>query len=203
MKRIGLTGGFGSGKSTVMEILAKEAISVIDTDGIARELTAPGLPMIEHIRERFGDTVINHDGSLNRKRLAHIAFGDPKALKDLNAIMHPAISRIMKRSLDEKEKSGVPWTIIDVPLLYESGWDQDMDANIVVWAPLATCRQRLMKQRGFSSEEINQRFKSQWSLDEKKKRARYLIDNSGDLSQTRQQVQTLIKTLERDFPHAL
>lgn len=200
MKRIGLTGGFGSGKSTVMDMLRAENVPLIDTDAIARLLVEPGSSLLEKIQDQFGDAMLNADGTLNRQALARHVFQNPPALQQLNAIMHPAIESVMEQELENYERAGFPWTIIDVPLLYESGWDRQMDANIVVWAPQELCRQRLIEQRGFSPAEVEERLKAQAPLANKRELADYVIDNSGNLDQTKAQTQALLKKLAVDFP---
>ena len=185
-----------------MEIVRSENKAIVDTDEIARSLTIPGSEILNRIRGRFGDEIVNDKGQLDRQALARQVFRDATALQQLNAIIHPAVKLIMDQELESFEKAGFAWTIIDVPLLYELGWDRQLDATIVVWAPPEICRKRLMEQRGFSREEINERFRAQLPLEEKRRQADYVIDNSGSLSHTRKQTLALLKKLERDFPPA-
>jgi len=205
MKRIGLTGGFGSGKSTVMDMLRTENVPIVDADEIALPLVAPGSEILDKIRKQIGEglfdnTMLNDDGSLNRQALARHVFQNPSALQELNTLMHPAIEALINRELAKFERAGFAWSVIDVPLLFESGWDQQVDATIVVWTPEETCRQRLIKQRGFSPEEVEERLQAQWPLAKKRERADYVIDNSGGLSSTQEQTKALITKLAVDFP---
>lgn len=202
MKRIGLTGGFGSGKSTVVEIIRSDNKPIVDTDEIARSLVSPGSQILKNIQEQFGREIINNNGELDRKALARQVFRNPIALQKLNALMHPAVESMMNQELKLFEDAGLAWAIIDVPLLYEVGWDTHFDATIVVWAPPEISRKRLMEQRGFTAEEIDERFAAQRPLEDKRRQADYVIDNSGSLDQTREQTLAVLKKLERDFPLA-
>ena len=199
MKRIGLTGGFGSGKSIVSRFFKDLGIPVVDTDIIARNVVAPGTPLLEKIRRQFGDTVIQQSGELDREALAQFVFRDSRALRKLDALMHPIIGKKVEVELANFTMRGHDIAVIDVPLLFECAWDKDMDATVVVWAPEETCIIRLQAQRGFTPKDIAQRINSQLSLEEKRRRADYVIDNSGEAEKTRAATEAILKKMQTDL----
>lgn len=177
--RIALTGGIGSGKSTVARLLQARGAVVIDADAIAREIVEPGQPALEEIREAFGDEVIDADGRLRRSRLAEIAFADPNALARLNAITHP---RIAARSADLLAAAPVEAVVVyDMPLLVEqgpaalAGWD----AVVVVDASDDVRLSRLMA-RGVDRADAVRRMAAQASREERAAVADHVIENSAD-----------------------
>jgi dephospho-CoA kinase len=178
---IGLTGGIGSGKSTVAALLAERGAHAIDADRIAREVVEPGRPALVQIVERFGDGVLQSDGSLDRAALAAVAFADDQARKDLNAITHPAIGVELLSQLaaaQAADPDGV--AILDIPLLAEGGRDRyALDAVIVVDAPVEVAVHRLVERRGFAEEDARARVSSQATREERRAIADVVIDNSG------------------------
>lgn len=177
--RIALTGGIGSGKSTVARLLQARGAVVIDADAIAREIVEPGQPALEEIREAFGDEVIDADGRLRRSRLAEIAFADPDALARLNAITHP---RIAARSADLLAAAPAEAVVVyDMPLLVEqgpaalAGWD----AIVVVDASDDVRLSRLMA-RGVDRADAVRRMAAQASREERAAVADHVIENSAD-----------------------
>lgn len=177
--RIALTGGIGSGKSTVARLLQARGAVVIDADAIAREIVEPGQPALEEIREAFGDEVIDADGRLRRSRLAEIAFADPDALARLNAITHP---RIAARSADLLAAAPAEAVVVyDMPLLVEqgpaalAGWD----AIVVVDASDDVRLSRLMA-RGVDRADAVRRMAAQASREERAAVADHVIENSDD-----------------------
>ena len=192
---VGLTGGFGSGKSTVTEMIRALKIPVIDADEIARDVVQPGTATSKKLRKEFGPKFFHKDGSLNRPQMAHAVFTKLSLLKKLNAITHPPIQREINRELREHKKRGEPIVIIDVALLYEAQMEKMMDQVIVVWAPQQTCITRLVKNRGFTRQEALRRIRSQMSLQAKKQRADYVIDNSETPPRTRRLVTKLVQEL--------
>lgn len=178
---IGLTGGIGSGKSSVSARLAAHGAVVIDADAIVRELQGPGQPVLAAMVERFGPAILQADGSLDRPAMADVAFGDPDALRDLNAIVHPAVSaEIAARLAAEAETDHV--VILDVPLLVESG-RADLAAMVVVDVDPEVAVARLVAHRGFREEDARARMARQVSREERRARADLVIDNSGSLDQ--------------------
>jgi dephospho-CoA kinase len=177
--RVGLTGGIGSGKSTVARMLAERGALVVDGDQIARELVVPGAPALAAIVERFGEQVLESDGSLDRAGLAAIVFPDPDALADLDAIMHPRIAARAAEMLAEAERSGVAAAIYDMPLLVENEMAEDFDLVVVVHAPVEARLARLAV-RGVGIADAHERMARQATDEQRAEVAHILIDNTGD-----------------------
>ncbi len=152
MQRIGLTGGIGSGKSTVAAMLVAQGAALVDTDGIARALTQPGGEAMAPIIASFGADVVSVDGSLDRARMRDIVFRDPVAKRQLEAILHPLISQVCERAAAAAQK---PIIVFDVPLLVESGrWRAKVDRVLVVDASEAVQLQRVMARSGWSTQAV-------------------------------------------------
>lgn len=176
--RVALTGGIGSGKSTVAGLLAARGAVIVDADAIAREIVEPGQPALEDIVKAFGARVLAPDGRLDRAALAHIVFGDSDALARLNAITHPRIAARSAERLAAAPPDAV--VVYDMPLLVEQGpaaldgWD----AIIVVDAPEDLRVSRLVA-RGLSADDARARLRAQASREERLAIASHVIDNSG------------------------
>lgn len=175
--KVGLTGGIGSGKSTVSTLLAKHGAVVIDYDQLARDVVAPGSPVLVDIAERFGSDVITADGELDRPALGAIVFADPQALSDLNGITHPAIGRLCV----EREKAAPADAIVvhDNALLVEMGGAASCDVVIVVDVPVEAQIERLVDNRGMTEADARARIGAQASREEKTGAADLVIDNAG------------------------
>jgi len=174
---IGLTGGIGSGKSTVSRLLDERGAVIIDADGIVHELQAPGQPVFEAMVAEFGPSIVRPDGALDRQAVADLVFNDADALKALNAIVHPAVgAEIAERMQREAETDHV--VILDVPLLVESGRD-DMGGLLVVDVDPEVAVQRVVDQRGMREEDVRARIAKQVSREERLAKADHVIDNSG------------------------
>uniref|UniRef100_A0A7C5VYX3 Dephospho-CoA kinase n=1 Tax=Thermomicrobium roseum TaxID=500 RepID=A0A7C5VYX3_THERO len=185
---IGLTGNIACGKSLVLRELAALGAETIDADQVAREVTTPGSPVLAAITETFGQDVLRPDGTLDRRALGAIVFRDPEALRRLEAITHPVIVAEIRRRVAESNR---PVVVIDAIKLFESSLASDCDE---VW--VVTCRPdqqlaRLMARDALSEEEALARIRAQPPQEEKIARADHIIDNSGSIEATRQQVQTL------------
>ncbi len=175
---VGLTGGIGSGKSTVSTRLAAHGAVVIDADAITRQLQEPGQPVLLAIVERFGGGVLDDAGRLDRPALAAIVFNDPEALKDLNQIVHPAVGlETARRIAAEQDTDHV--VVLDVPLLVETG-RRGLAAVVVVDVPTEVAIERLVRQRGMSEPDARARIAAQASREERLAKADIVIDNSGD-----------------------
>ena len=174
---IGLTGGIGSGKSTVAALLADRGAVVIDADAITRDLQQPGTEVFRAMVERFGAEIAAPDGSLDRQAVADIVFNDPAALADLGAIVHPAVGLEIGRRL-EAEQGTDHVVVLDVPLLVESGRD-DMAALVVVDVDPEVAVTRLVERRGMREEDARARMANQISREDRLARADLVIDNSG------------------------
>ena len=177
MKVVGLTGGIGAGKSTVSARLAAKGAVVVDADAVVKELQARGTPVFDAIVERFGPEVVGPDGELDRPALAAVVFGDPEALADLNALVHPAVgAEILRRVAEHQGSDRV--VVLDVPLLVESGRYQAAGV-IVVDAPVEVAIERLVRDRGMTEEEARARMARQVSREDRLAKADFVIDNAG------------------------
>lgn len=186
---VGLTGGIGSGKSTVSAELARRGAVIVDADAIARQVQQPGEPLLAQMAERFGADVIKPDGSLDRAAVAAIAFTDEQALKDLNAIVHPAIGAEMNRQvLAQRDSDSV--VVMDVALLIENPRD-GLQATIVVDLDVDAQVQRLVEFRGFDEADARARISRQATREQRLARATHVIDNNGTLEELLPQVARL------------
>lgn len=178
---VGLTGGIGSGKSTVSAMLAARGATVIDADRLAREVVAPGTPGHREVVARFGPDVVAADGSLDRQALADVVFGDPAALADLNAIVHPEVRARIEEGLAELRSAspdnGV--VVLEIPLLIESGRSYGAAAVIVVDCEEDVALRRLVEQRGMDEEDARRRMAAQVPRAKRVAGADLVIDNSG------------------------
>ncbi len=195
MQVLGLTGGIGSGKSSVAAIFAQLGATIIDADQLARQAVAPGSPGLKAIEQRFGTQFILSDGQLDRRALGLQVFQDEAARKDLNQIVHPEVSRLAMEAMAAAQQAGAPLVVYDVPLLYENGLDKTMPQVAVVSVSAETQRARVRGRDDLSEQEIEDRIASQLPLSEKVSRADYVIDNNQDLEYTRQQVEALYQRL--------
>lgn len=194
MLSLGLTGGIGSGKSTVSSMLEELGASVVDADRIVRELQAPGEPVFEEMVETFSTTIVADDGTLDRQAVADIVFGDDEALKTLNSIVHPAVGAAIAERLTELAETD-DVVIMDIPLLVESGRD-DMAAVIVVDVDPELAVARLMQHRGFSEDDARSRMARQASREDRLAKADVVLDNSGSVDDLRAQVEDLWARIE-------
>jgi dephospho-CoA kinase len=177
---VGLTGGIGSGKSTVADLLVERGAVLIDADRIAREVVVPGGPAYQPLVDRFGTAVLAPDGTIDRKALAAVAFADADSLTALNAITHPAIAAVMAERR-AAEVGGDRVVVLDVPLLKPAHRDiLSLDVVVVVDCPVEIAVDRLVQQRGFSREDAEARVAAQVSRQERREGADFVIDNSSD-----------------------
>jgi dephospho-CoA kinase len=197
VRRIGLTGGIGSGKSTVAKMLEDLGAVVIDADQVSRELVEPGMPALAELVEAFGPRILRSDGSLNRGLLAQIAFASPQATARLNAIMHPRIARESALRIQAAEGSVV---VYDMPLLVETGQRDVVDAIIVVDVPEDEQVRRAVEFRGMDPVDVRRRIQAQASRQQRRAVADYVIDNSGTLDETRAQVSRIWPSLLPSAP---
>ena len=188
IRRIGLTGGIASGKSTVSAMLARMGAVIVDTDQIAREVVKPGSEALAAICRKFGRYVSNPDGSLRRDTLAKIVFADQQAREWLQALLHPLIRKQAEEQAGQAEQAGHQAVVFDVPLLFESGWDQYVDEIWTVYVSPQTQRYRLTKRDGLSQKEVSARLKAQWPIARKARKSDVVFNNEGDLEETQRQV---------------
>jgi dephospho-CoA kinase len=192
MRVLGLTGGIGSGKSMVAQMFARLGAVVVDADQLAREVVEPGQPALQEIAATFGPEVLLPDGRLDRPRLAGIIFADPAERAKLDAITHPRIRARMDEEI-EARRSGPGVLLVDIPLLYENDRVDTVEKVIVVWVDPPTQLRRLSQRGGLSAEAARQRISAQMPLDAKRARADHVIDNSGELDETRRQVEAIYR----------
>lgn len=192
---LGLTGGIATGKSTVASMLRELKIPVVCADGLAHALSQKGSPALKDVLKQFGKSVFNPDKSLNRPALAKIIFSDAKAQKKLQNILHPRIKQKLKSEVVRLKKQGHQLIVIDVPLLFEVGWDDLCDVTVCVTAPQKLQIERLKKSRGFTRSQALDWIKSQMPLKEKVKRADFVIENGSTVKSLRDRVIKLTRKL--------
>ena len=198
MKVIGLTGGIASGKSTVSRYLREKGAAILDADAIAHALAEPGGSLYLAYRQHFGAAVLQEDGQLNRAAIGKIVFSQPEERAWIDRSAHPLIQAEIKRQLAEKKRQDVPLIVLDVPLLFESGWDKMTEENCLVDVREAVQLARLMQRDGYDEQAARARIAAQMPLAEKRRRADRLIDNNGDLPATLRQVDRLWKEWTHD-----
>lgn len=189
---IGLTGGIGSGKSTVAARLKELGARIVDADKIAREIVEPGEPALAELDRAFVD-VLNEDGTLNRAELARQAFATPEATEKLNGITHPRIRERTLQQFEQARQDGVPVLVYDMPLLIENGEYKKMDHVLVVDASDEVRIERLVGSRGLDEEDARRRIAAQIGRDERLAAADSVVDNSGTRDQLLQQVEEFWK----------
>lgn len=198
MRRIGLTGGIGSGKSTVAAMLAEHGAVVIDADAISRELVVPGTPALAALVEAFGPGILREDGSLNRGELARLAFTQADGTTRLNGIMHPRIRAESERRLAAAAESGCPVVVYDMPLLLETGQQGLVDLVVVVDVPEELQVERATGERGLDADDVRRRMAVQVDRSTRRDAADAVIDNSGTIADTRVQVDRLWERIAAD-----
>ena len=193
MLRVGLTGGIGSGKSTVAKTLKAKGIQVVDADQIAREVVAPGEPALLEIAEYFGPQILLPDGSLNRSELRAKIFSDSKAKKHLEGILHPSIRQRILQRVDEAIDT--PYVIADIPLLVENNYPNYFDRVVVVDCTEEQQIARVIARDELPESQIKSIMKSQATRENRLVAATDVIDNTGDLSSLNTQIEKLHETL--------
>mgnify|MGYP003480038189 FL=1 len=190
MKIIGLTGGIGSGKTSVAAKLRALGARVFDADEAAKNAVLPGTEGFFKVVESFGPQIVDADGKLNRMALAEIVFNDKESLKRLEEIIHSYVWQETDKFLNACREAGERAVILDIPLLIECGWHQKVDEVWLVVLPVEKQIMRTMKRSGMTAEAVQARIAAQMPLDQKKKYATLVIDNSGAWEETEKQVIT-------------
>ncbi|HEX9823308.1 MAG TPA: dephospho-CoA kinase [Actinomycetota bacterium] len=190
---VGLTGGIGSGKSTVAGMFGSRGAVIADADQLARAAIAPGSPGHHIVAERFGQDVLTSDGSIDRDALARVVFADPQARRDLETITHPEVFRLLAELVDEHRESD-DVVVFDAALLVETGFADACDVVVVVAAP-ADLRIRRVVERGMDEEEAKRRIAAQVSDEEREAHADVVITNDGDLDALERRVDELWRDL--------
>jgi len=196
VRKIALTGGIASGKSTVTLILRARGYVVIDADDIVRQLYGKGKPIYNAIVSAFGNEILNLSGEIDRKKLGALVFSDSEARKRLNSATHPIVEAEITKELHEKQLQGETMVFVDMPLLIETGNSERYDAVILVVVDFETQLQRLQSRNQLSHDEAVLRIKSQMPLEDKKAYADFIIDNNGTLEMLDQQVDQLLARLK-------
>ena len=198
MLRIGLTGGLATGKSHVRVRVATIGLPTIDADTIAREVVRPGEPAWRDIRQRFSNDIWKTDGSLNRAALASIIFSDEAARKDLEDILHPRVYSVIRNWLNELAQARIHRAAVaEIPLLYETGHDDDFDKVIVVECEAKTQLQRVMARDGLSKEDAQQRIAIQLPTAQKAAKADIVISTDGTLEEPDAQIDRFVQELDQ------
>jgi len=181
MLSVALTGNVGAGKTTVAELFKRWGATVIEADRLVRDAQAPGQPVLAKIVSRFGKELLQPDGTLDRAALRARVLADARALADLNRIVHPEVQRRRQALLAEARARGDRIVVSDIPLLFESADPAEYDAIVLVDAPEAVRRARLLATRRLSPEEADRLMAVQLSSTPKRARSDYVIENDGDL----------------------
>lgn len=187
---LGVTGNIASGKSSVCRELARRGAQVVDADQLAREVVAPGSPVLEQLVAAFGEDILKADGSLDRQCLGDLVFSDPSARERLNAIIHPAIAALSAQRL-QKLRDTAPLVIYEAPLLYEVGAETRVDKVLLVTIDPEVQLARLMERDGLDVRSAQQRLAAQMPQEQKIARADYLVDNSAGRAETIAQIEEL------------
>lgn len=191
MKVIGLTGGIGSGKTTVSQYMAELGARIIDADKVAHEVFNPNTEGWRKIIDAFGKEILTPGGEIDRKKLGEIVFNNPQALSQLNQIVHPQAYNLVKSRLEDYRQQGVDVVVLEVILLIEANWAHLADEVWVTVASEDIVVKRLKEQRGLSEEEIMARIRSQTPSEERIKNADVVINNDGDIEEVKAKVKEL------------
>ncbi len=196
MRVLGLTGGVGMGKSTSAQILRDRGVRVVDTDDLARQVVEPGQPALLEVLAAFGPEVAGPDGRLRRQELARRVFADPAARRQLEAILHPRIRMLWRAQIETWRAEGLPLAGVVIPLLFETRAEAELDTAICVACSRATQKERLQA-RGWSPEQIEQRNRAQWPIQQKIAKADYLVWTEAGLDVHAAQIERILRGLPK------
>jgi dephospho-CoA kinase len=199
MLKVGLTGGIGSGKSTISNMLKEKGLMVIDADLIAREVLKEYPQILEKVKEAFGNTFFNDKGELKRKEFGNFLFQNEERLKKYEKIILPFITKKIFDSMTYLEDSGEDLCIVDAATLIENGIYEKMDINILVWTDLKVQIERVKRRDKLTEEQVKNRIYSQMSLEEKKEFVDFIIDNSGEIEQTKLSLDKILKNIDTKY----
>ena len=200
--RIGITGCIGSGKSLVTQMLKVYGAAVVDMDKAGRWAVEQDKQVRHNLRQTFGDEYFDSNGALQRTKMASLVFSDQTALQKLNAIVHPVMLQHVRQLITTAEQQfpSAPYIIVDAALIFELHFEYNLDRIVAVSAPLQTCMQRLQQKSGLSRMEFLQRYNAQLPMEEKLRRADYVIENNGSLDSLRQKTLKLHQWLLLQSP---
>lgn len=199
-RTIGLTGGIGSGKSTVTALLRRRGVPVLDADEIVRELQRPGAKGLRRLVGAFGPGILEPSGELDRAALGRLVFADEAVRRRVEAILHPLVRERMAAEQARAEARGAGIVVHDIPLLFEARNPSSFDATLLVYSPPEVQRQRLIELRGMTPADADARIQAQLPMAEKRRRATYVIDNSGSLEQLESEVDRVWAEIARHAP---
>lgn len=196
MIAVGLTGGIASGKSTVAAMFVALGAHLVDTDVLARQAVAPGGPALARIAAEFGPEALDANGNLDRAAMRGLAFGDQAARQRLEAIVHPVVAELAGQAMERhaaQDPDGV--VLVDVPLLFEVSWDKLFARTVLVYAPAEVQLRRLMARDHCDEAAARAALQAQMPIEQKRKLAHFVIDNSGDMDKTQSQVVSVWREL--------
>jgi len=193
--RVALTGGIATGKTYVRTRLASHGIPTLDADTLARDAVAVGSGGLAAVVARFGPGILQADGSLNRKALGAIVFGDPQARADLEAIVHPRVREATAAWLDRLAQSGEALAIVDIPLLFETGREREFDRVIVTNCPRGQQLARVVERDGLTAADAEARIDAQAPAEDKVRQADFVIDTGGTYGDTNRQIDRVVEKL--------
>jgi len=196
MKVVGLTGGIGSGKSTVSQLLAEFGAVIIDADRVGHEAYQPGTDTWHALVNAFSEQILASDRNIDRKKLGSIVFKDPESLKKLNGIVHPRMYEMMKERIERYRQDGQKVVVLDAAILLEAQWDSLVDEIWVTVASEEAVIERATKRTGLPEEQIRSRIRSQLSNEERTKQAGVIIHNDGDLQELKDKVKKLWQNID-------
>ncbi|MDO8612146.1 MAG: dephospho-CoA kinase [Dehalococcoidia bacterium] len=200
---IGLTGGIGSGKSTVARMLERRGAKLLSADAVGHEVYEPGRPAWQEIVDAFGPDVVGTGGKIDRKKLGPIVFSDPEQLRRLNAVTHPRMKELMREKLEAERVSGARIAVLEAALLFDAGWDDLTDEVWVTVAPPEVAAARTAERSGISVEEALSRIRAQMSNEERIARSQVVIDTDCALERTEEQVSEEWERLQERLPARL
>lgn len=197
MKVIGVTGGVGAGKSEILNYIADNwNATVVEADEVGYLVMKPGKSCFAPIVELFGPGILQEDGTLDRTRIAQMVFEDKNLLEKLNAIVHPAVKKYIRKAIQREEENETDFFIVEAALLVEDKYDEICDELWYIYADEETRTERLKKNRGYSEEKIKSIFANQLSEDEFSEHCDFEIDNSGDFEDTKEQIMQRMQMYE-------
>jgi len=194
--KIGITGGIGSGKSTVTDYLTDQGYPVVDADDIARQIVRKGSPVLSQLAEALGGEILTPEGELDRALTAEMVFGDPDKKQILNDIMWKAIGEVMDGEIASLEDEGYPVIFVDAPLLFEAGMQENLDAVWMVYADEDIRIERVMERDDVGADQVRARMAAQMSDEEKMELADEVLDNNGTREELTEQIDRLLEGLE-------
>ena len=197
---IGLTGGIGSGKSTVARMLTQKGAKLLSADAVGHEVYEPARPAYQEIVDAFGRDIVGADGKIDRKALGPIVFSDPEQLRRLNAITHPRMKELMREKLAAERAGGARIAVLEAALLFDAGWDDLTDEVWVTVAPPEVAAKRTAERSGISVEEALSRIRAQMSNEERIARSQVVIDTDCALAETEKQVNEEWQRLQERLP---